>query len=184
MGTGPYPGVKRPGRGVDHPTPSNAEVKERVELYLYSPSGPSWPVLGWTVPLPLPLPLPLPIPHRTSYSWSFTAGQRARIEIPFWQQSTYDGTLHMRAGISPQVNVGISTHECAWWWKPTAYQTRLAQRYHSKTHVFVKFSTANAIQTMVVWDFTPWSIRSLIGRFGGTYCFHLQGTWIWFRWAL
>ena len=26
-------------RGVDHP-PSNAEVKERVELYLYSPSGP------------------------------------------------------------------------------------------------------------------------------------------------
>jgi len=28
-----------------HP-PSSAEVKERVELYLYSPSGPSWPVLG------------------------------------------------------------------------------------------------------------------------------------------
>jgi hypothetical protein len=26
-------------------TPSSAEVKERVELYLYSPSGPSWPVL-------------------------------------------------------------------------------------------------------------------------------------------
>jgi hypothetical protein len=25
--------------------PSSAEVKERVELYLYSPSGPSWPVL-------------------------------------------------------------------------------------------------------------------------------------------
>jgi hypothetical protein len=35
------PGVKRPGRGVDRPTPSSAEVKERVELYLYSPSGPS-----------------------------------------------------------------------------------------------------------------------------------------------
>jgi hypothetical protein len=31
-------------------TPSSAEVKERVELYLYSPSGPSWPVLGWTLP--------------------------------------------------------------------------------------------------------------------------------------
>jgi hypothetical protein len=39
-------GVKRPGRGVNHPPPSSAEVKERVELYLYSPSGPSWPVLG------------------------------------------------------------------------------------------------------------------------------------------
>jgi len=35
------------------PTPSGAEVKERVELCLYSPSGPSWPVLGWILPLPL-----------------------------------------------------------------------------------------------------------------------------------
>jgi len=40
------PGVKRQGRGVDHPPQSSAEVKERVELYLYSPSGPSWYVLG------------------------------------------------------------------------------------------------------------------------------------------
>ena len=35
------------------PTPSTAEFKERVELYLYSLSGPSWPVLGRTLPLPL-----------------------------------------------------------------------------------------------------------------------------------
>ena len=47
-----FPGVKRLGSGVDHPPPSSAEVKERVELYLFSPSGPSWPVLGWTLPLP------------------------------------------------------------------------------------------------------------------------------------
>ena len=45
-------GVKRPGRGVDHPPPSNAEVKERVELYLYSFSGSSWPVVWWNLPLP------------------------------------------------------------------------------------------------------------------------------------
>jgi hypothetical protein len=32
-----FPGVKRPGRGVDHPPQSSAEVKERVELYLCSP---------------------------------------------------------------------------------------------------------------------------------------------------
>jgi hypothetical protein len=32
MGTGPFPGVNRPGRGVDLPPPSSAEVKERVEL--------------------------------------------------------------------------------------------------------------------------------------------------------
>ena len=30
-----YPEVKRPGRGVDHPPPSSAEIKERVELYIY-----------------------------------------------------------------------------------------------------------------------------------------------------
>jgi len=30
------------------------EVKERVQLHLYSPSGPSRPVLGWTLLLPLP----------------------------------------------------------------------------------------------------------------------------------
>jgi hypothetical protein len=44
--------VKRPGRVVDHPPPSRAEVKEWVELYLYSPSGPSWPVLGQRLSLP------------------------------------------------------------------------------------------------------------------------------------
>ena len=39
-------GVKRPERGIDHPPTPSAEVKERVELYIYSPSGPLWPVLG------------------------------------------------------------------------------------------------------------------------------------------
>jgi len=46
MGTGSFPGVKQLDHGVDHPPPSNAKVKERVELYLSSPSGSSWPVLG------------------------------------------------------------------------------------------------------------------------------------------
>jgi hypothetical protein len=38
MGTGAFPGVKRPGRGVKNPPRSSAEVKKGVELYLYSPS--------------------------------------------------------------------------------------------------------------------------------------------------
>jgi hypothetical protein len=50
MGTGSFLGVKRPGRGVDHPSPSSAEVKERVELYLFSPFGPSWHVTGRILP--------------------------------------------------------------------------------------------------------------------------------------
>ena len=44
--SGSFPGVKRPGRCVNHPPPSRAEVKERVELNLYSPSVPSWQVIG------------------------------------------------------------------------------------------------------------------------------------------
>jgi hypothetical protein len=35
------------------PIPSSAEVKERVKLYLYSTSEPSWSVIGWTLTLPL-----------------------------------------------------------------------------------------------------------------------------------
>jgi hypothetical protein len=41
-----FPRVKQPRRGVNHPPPSNAEVKERVQLYLYSHSGTLWSVLG------------------------------------------------------------------------------------------------------------------------------------------
>ena len=37
MGTGSFPGVKRPGRGADHPPPSKCRGQERVELYHYSP---------------------------------------------------------------------------------------------------------------------------------------------------
>jgi hypothetical protein len=44
-----FPEGKAAGTWHWVPTPSNADLKERVELYLYSPSGSSWPVLGWTV---------------------------------------------------------------------------------------------------------------------------------------
>ena len=39
MGTGSFKRVKRPGRGVNHPTPSSVQVTDRVELHLYSTSG-------------------------------------------------------------------------------------------------------------------------------------------------
>jgi hypothetical protein len=64
-------GVKRTGRKADHSPPSSAEVKEWVELYLYSPNTPAW--LGaelkkstrTTLPLPVK-PLPLHQPTRNT----------------------------------------------------------------------------------------------------------------------
>jgi len=46
-----FTGVKRPGGGGVALTthPSSDEVKERVDIYLYYPSGPSWPLLGWII---------------------------------------------------------------------------------------------------------------------------------------
>jgi hypothetical protein len=35
-------------RGFEHTPQSSTEVKGRVELYIYSPSGPSWQVIGRT----------------------------------------------------------------------------------------------------------------------------------------
>jgi hypothetical protein len=49
--TGSFLGVKRPGREGNHPPSSSTEVKERVDLYLFSPFGPSWPVLLSALPL-------------------------------------------------------------------------------------------------------------------------------------
>jgi len=67
IGTGSFPGIKRPGRGVDHPLLPSAEVKEWVGLYLYSPSGPSWPVIGWNLPLFL-------LPNSSHPLWSQNMG--------------------------------------------------------------------------------------------------------------
>jgi len=45
-----FPGGEAAGAWRWPPTPISRRVKERVQLYLYSPSGPSWPVLEWTLP--------------------------------------------------------------------------------------------------------------------------------------
>jgi hypothetical protein len=48
-----FQGVKRPGPCINHPPPPSAKVKERTQLYTYSPSGPSWRPTGRNVPLPV-----------------------------------------------------------------------------------------------------------------------------------
>jgi len=47
-----YPRSTAAGTWRWSPIQSSTEVKERVELYLYSSSGPSWFVRGWTLTLP------------------------------------------------------------------------------------------------------------------------------------
>jgi hypothetical protein len=46
MGTGSFPGVKRPGRGADHPSPSSAEVKKEYSYTSTHPLGHFRPVMG------------------------------------------------------------------------------------------------------------------------------------------
>jgi hypothetical protein len=55
VGTRSFPGVKWLDGGINHPPPSSAEVKERVEICINSLSLPSWQVAGWTLSLSLAL---------------------------------------------------------------------------------------------------------------------------------
>jgi hypothetical protein len=47
-----HPTVPKLWGRLGQPTPSSAEVKERIELGLNPLSGPSWPVLRRSLPLP------------------------------------------------------------------------------------------------------------------------------------
>ena len=82
MGTGSFPGLKRPGRGVDHPSPSSVKGKERVELYLYSTSGSSWPVIGWTLPY---LTITFSYSSSSSFSSSSTSSAYQTVIYIEWQ---------------------------------------------------------------------------------------------------
>jgi hypothetical protein len=58
-------GVKRPGREADYSPPSNAEVKECVELYLHSPIRLHGVVLSYSTGTTLPF--------TVSFTWNFHA---------------------------------------------------------------------------------------------------------------
>jgi hypothetical protein len=70
--TGSFLGLKQLRHGINHPPQSSTEVKERVELYLYSPCGSSWPVLSWPLPLPW-----------TKFIW-MRIGMNGRLLFTWW----------------------------------------------------------------------------------------------------
>jgi hypothetical protein len=113
----PFLGMKRPGRGSDHPLPYSIKVKERVELYLYPPSGPSWPVPAW----PLPLNDGLQICQK-SRSLQRIWNSRNHSESP-WLRLSVSGLLTWRAVRSLRpVHVGFVVNEAA--------QTQISLQVH------------------------------------------------------
>ena len=86
MGTEYFPGVKWPWFGFENPTTSNTEVKERIQLNLYSKSGPSWPVIGWN--LNTRGVTSNSIAHCTLTAYCLTVGSKAIPGIPFCHESS------------------------------------------------------------------------------------------------
>jgi len=95
LGNGSFPGVKRLGRGVHHPPPSSAEVKGRVGLYLYSPSGPSSPV------------------PRVNFTFSFTfvGGKGANIQSQMSVFVYESSPLTLRWRMASDINFKTSCRE-------------------------------------------------------------------------
>jgi len=106
-----FPGAKAAGAWRWPSTPFSAEVKDRLELYLYVPSRPLWSVLGWSLPLPLPyLPNGTALqPKRTttpsSKIWGAVRGkdlksrsQEGRHPVDIWPQNFLVSrtSLHLR----------------------------------------------------------------------------------------
>jgi hypothetical protein len=54
--------------------------------------------------------------------------------------------------------------------------------WYTVTHILEGLAAQpSETQFIVPWGNTPFTI-SLFGRFGGIFCLHLQGFWIWFMW--
>jgi hypothetical protein len=135
-----FTGVKRPGRGVDHPPPSSAEVKERVELYVCSPCGPSWPVIGW------PLPLYFTKDLTDSYG-TYLANRLRTRQLSAYSDQTYD-KITRESGIDSQEGWG-----CYFWNRyshgsetlhPLFRQTQWNVNFTYSTHITRVYATSES----------------------------------------
>jgi hypothetical protein len=101
--TDPLPGGKEAGEWRWPLTPPSAKVKERVELYLYSPCGRSCHVSGWTVLLPCSS-RTRSGPFRRNFSWHSWVPQA---EI---HGSTWIRTRSLHAISLPLFSHGATAH--------------------------------------------------------------------------
>ena len=84
----PVPGLFPGNNGL------NAEVKERVNLYLYSTSGPSWPAIGRH----------LPVPYK-GYTYNWLSRNKHTVVLTFCFQLWHDRrmkSLTLGSGILPR----------------------------------------------------------------------------------
>jgi hypothetical protein len=116
MGTGSFPGGKAVGAWRWPPTPSSAEVKGRVKLYLYSPSGPLWTVLGWTLPLhgrwisqaDCPATDGFPLTPRQKRGAPYDAYLSSSVFIPRWWYRTVYSSRFVTSPVCSLVPIGLS----------------------------------------------------------------------------
>ena len=111
VSAGSFPKIERPGRGVNRPPPSNAEIKERVELYLYSPSGHSWPVIRRTLPLYIYIYIYTHTHTHTESRFPFEEEKRNNLESHAYHMSVKTNHhLHAQPSISQVPVTAYSYH--------------------------------------------------------------------------
>ena len=128
IGTGAFLGVMQRGSGIHHPPASSAEVKERVELYFCSPSGSSWPVLGWTLPFTAKFSVPHASHVRLSAVCCFWMWEVVKCDV----RVPVSGVMFIQRRINPSSYLEVWMGHKPFWgrevdWKETWFETKCDQ---------------------------------------------------------
>ena len=187
--TGSFPGVKRPGRGVIHPPPFTAEVKERIELYLYSSSGPSWPVIGWISLLYPCFPCWLQCIHTLTYECIYLSFRINIVSTCIYNQHSFIfNCIHIYFPcfnfIWSRLVSGVDKNEirnfCAPIISERFYQIQKTWSLEWDSISVATFPTVQA-STVLIWRYIGWQIelygRKLPKSTVWQYSVHFQSQW-------